>query len=234
MNKRQNKVLNRLKRDGLLVSEAIHRVGYDDVTAKASERGTTQLLRQGLICSHQLDGARKYYTLTPKGAREIDYTDRRAGEPFVAQGLFMNYAIMSFCLLGKDRFERMTRPEFCAKFPLLVGPRVLGSAFRTRYFLDHTDAKKKGGAVRLALAVCDLGSRLRRIQKKARREVQKRAECSEHWKLIINSDLFSISILTFSKAKAERLETLLEGEKFHVRVSVVPGLDELLFGRPAK
>ncbi len=234
MNKRQKDFLNGLKIHGLLNSEAIRKIAYEDVTAKASERGTTQLANLGLICSHPLQGAKKYWTLSERGARAIDYTDRRAGQSFAGQGLFMNYAIMSFCLLSGERFERMTRPEFCSKFPLLVGPRVLGSAFRTRYYLDRSGATKKRGTVRLGLMVCDLGSRLGRIQKKARREVQKRIQCNEHWKALIDAELFSITILTFSEAKVQRLETLLEDEKFHVRVCVVPGLSELLFGRDAR
>lgn len=128
MNKRQKDFLNGLKIHGLLNSEAIRKIAYEDVTAKASERGTTQLANLGLICSHPLQGAKKYWTLSERGARAIDYTDRRAGQSFAGQGLFMNYAIMSFCLLSGERFEHMTRPEFCSKFPLLVGPRVLGGA----------------------------------------------------------------------------------------------------------
>src|SRR3954471_24501570 len=112
MDKRQNQVLNGLKVNGLLVSEAIRRVAYEDVTAKASERGTTQLANLGLICSDPLKGAAKYWILSAVEDRAIDYTDRRAGQPFAGQGLLMNYSIMAFTLLGKERFERMTRPEF--------------------------------------------------------------------------------------------------------------------------
>ena len=223
---RDRSLLRSLAVYGLLDTKAVFlNCGFAPKHVKACERFITRHLQRGTICSYPLIGARKYYVLTTLGARLIDLPDRRAGQCFAVQGLVANFAVMSYCLHSEQKFSRMTRPEFEAKFPILVAPKVLGRGHRSRYYLDTSDPD---GTVRLALFLLDFGSKARRLQRKARREIQIRIEAGPAWKAMIQAQLFSITILVFNEQKAIRLRKLFKSEPFHVRVCFVPGVSELL------
>ena len=228
VNERDSDIARMIARQGLVDTIALHRFFFEPygLSMKACERIVTKLQRLGIVCSYTLFDSRKYYTLTPLGARLIDIPDRRAGQPFAAQGLINNYAIMSLCLHGPKKFRRLTRPEFVQGFPELVAPRVLGvTSYRTRYYVDDSD-----GEVRLGLFVGDYGRNIRRLHKKIRFEAQKRYEANADWNGAVKTHMFSFTVLTFMESKAERIRKLLERERFHSRVCVVESAIDLLPG----
>jgi hypothetical protein len=210
---------------GLLDTKAVFlNCGFAPKQVKACERFITRHLKRGTICSYPLVGARKYYVLTTLGSRLIDLSDRRAGQCFAVQGLVANFAVMSYCLHSEQKFSRMTRPEFETKFPFLVGP-FLGRGYRTRYYLDTSNPD---GTVRLAMFVLDFGTKVRRLQRKVRREIDTLTKTGPACAALIKAQLFSITILAFNEQKATRLRKLFKGEPYHVRICYVPGVSELL------
>jgi hypothetical protein len=78
--------------------------------------------------------------------------------------------------------------------------------------------------------VPDLGAGQRRLIRKARREVEKRRAASDEFKKLVSADLFSLTVLTAFREKAERMQSVLSQERWHCRVVVVPTYDELLLG----
>jgi hypothetical protein len=225
---RDVEILREIARYGFLHAKAIHLAFFSSLTEKACERVITKLLAKKLICAYPLLGAKKYYALTPEAARLLDLSDRQAGKPFAAQGLVTNYAYIRFCLFGEIKFRRLTRPEFEKRFPTLVEKRVLSRAYRTRYYLDHSEASKTAGIVRLSLIVLCVRTSISRSKKKVRREMETRRLAGPAWRAMIDSELFSITVLCASKPKAERLEDVLADEPFPLRVCYVPGLSKFV------
>lgn len=222
---RDDRILQLIARYKLMTADILHRVVFEGLSPKAPERVLGRLRKQRLIVSFPLAGRLHYYTLTPRGARRLGLSEKRAGESFGPQSLIQNYSILLYCLGIDVRRNRLQREEFKSHFPTLAAhPGVACD----RYYLQSPGP---GQPVRIALLVTDFASHPARLVRKCRREVHKR-ESSEPWRDAIAAGLFQITLLTAFPGKAERLQKLLGAERFPVVVEVIPGLAGLLASQP--
>jgi hypothetical protein len=230
---RDQLILGSIARYGLATAEAIHRMHFEGLGAKATERVLTRLLRQGKIVSYPLYAKTVYYTLTPSSARDLGLDMRRAGRPFGAQSLIHRFSTLLYCAAGPVRRVLLTGAEFGARFPHLRPTEVelaegRGRGLSTnRYYIDAGDAPGHGGKARLALLVADFRSHQRRLVRKCRREVGKR-ESIGSFRVLMQGDLFMVTLLTPFPEKAAILAAALSRESSRARVEVVPGFAQLL------
>lgn len=206
--------------------EALSGTLFSEMGEKAAERVVTRLLHEQRLQSLPLVGRKCYYMLTPEAARANSLQSDGLDRPMGFQSLLQNYAMMAYCLLCQPRHQRLTKVEFVARFPEYAIPKIMGTAHRTRYYIDTSD--RAAGIARLALMVPDLGSHPRRLVRKMRRSIEIRREVNKPFAELIEKRLFSITILTAFSPKARQLERLMQKEPFHSRVVVIPGLNELL------
>src|SRR5690606_4762836 len=197
MSERDLAILKLTWRYRLGLPEVYHRLLFDGLTPKAAERVITRLMKEGLLRSHLLFGARRYYTLTPRAARVLGVREKWLERPMGPQALIQNMSILAACCLAEPPRERMTAEEFAGRFPGLV-VRGLGAS---RYYLDRDEAR---GVVRLALYLPDFQSDVRRLVRKVRREFDRRMRHPE-WNRLIKGGLFLVTVLTAFPRKADAL-----------------------------
>lgn len=220
MSDRDSAILKLTWRYRLCLIEVYHRLLFSGLTPKAVERVVTRLMKEEFLQSFPLFGSKRYYTLTPIGARVLGVSEKWLERPMGPQALIQNMSILSACCLGDTPRERMTAEEFAERFPKLLA-KGLGSS---RYHLDKDEGR---GLVRLALFLPDFQSDSRRLVRKVRREFDRRMKHPE-WNRLIRSGLFLVTLLTAFPNKAEGLSRLLGREPWPHRVEVVPSIANLL------
>ncbi len=172
----------------------------------------------------------RYYFLGPANRRRApgqNGNEDGAG-PLSELAKIRNYAMLSFCCLGKHRRQRLTSEELQRHLPGLVRPGL-----PLNYYLDRAAAEARLGFLRV-----DTGGRGRwdRILEKAR------ADMKTHWgtrelRGFIERGLFEITIITALPQKATRLREALDswtdGRKALIRICICPDLINLIAPPPS-
>ena len=220
MTDRDSDILSLVARYGLVTPPVLLPMFFDGLTPKAVERVITRLLADELLRSQPLYGQQCCYSLTPAAARLLGLDEKRYALPLGPTSVIKNYGILSFCLGGESKRQRMTLAEFRARFPTLLARGMS----HDRYYVDDFS--------RLSLFVCDHGSDWRRLTRKVRHEAARRKSLPG-WADLFAARVFSVTLLSASAAKTARLAKALDSEGFPVVVATVPELAQF-FGREGR
>ncbi len=176
----------------------------------------------GLIDRGDFINKRKYIRLTPLAMQKIYGEPAKAGVPLTAFTLARQYGILVFCCLSGTLQRKLTRREFCEKFPKLADGNKLPTDF---YYVD-----KDSSPQRLGFIYVDHGRDARRVYVRYRDIVAKRFKLPAWRQDVINRDRFIVAVITAKPEKKKRIEEVFREQRPKVpyRIEVVPDLIHLI------
>jgi hypothetical protein len=212
--------------DGLrrfrVMSKPIIQDTYCEGSADAAKKLVARL--KDFVASEPFAGNRKYYRLTPAGARLVGAPEE-VGRPLGPQALAKALGVLKFCLPGSARRFRYTRPEFIQDFPEFV-EELLGKDYYSDYYLDDD-----GVRVRFGRIVVDLGGDYQRLLQKCRGYI-KRGFRTPGFRELLDGELFALAIVVSNVQKRQAIEDAVHKDPIRawLRIEVVSELGELLLG----
>lgn len=224
LEQRDLELLEHVRRYRITVPEAVSTLPSFVATGKHAAKNVLRRLSGSgrYLKSAPLYRTRRYYHLTPKGARLLGEHES-LGKPLTPDPLIRAYAILAFCKLQGRSHERLTPAEFEGHFPELVR-----RGQRTEYYIDSDESGHRLSYIRV-----DYGGQGRwdRLIARLRKDISKRCEAEAFRKLILSGE-FSLTVLTALPQKAERLRQAVAGLEdplpVPVRVELVPELLEMI------
>ena len=185
------------------------------------------LCRQNRIAAAPLFYQRRYFHLPiAPGDLESDSNVRKRGA-LSEEAKIRNYAMLTFCCLGKAKRHRLTATELAQYLPEF---QRLGMPLN--YYLDNSTNSPRLGFIRV-----DTGGRGRwdRILEKLRADVRLHASRAE-FRNLVQQDAFEVTLITARPQKARRLAETLnskpEAQMVRVHIAVVPELLPLIAPLP--
>ncbi len=224
LSEQQMQVINHVRAFRMTTNQAVEKAFE---LSSDSARGLIRRLRvAGILDEAQLLGRLSYFYLTKPSARRF-YSNAKLGGSLGPLTLARQFGILSFCCLENELHQKITRPEFEAKFPDLLTPGIQ----HDYYFLHQSAAQS-----RLGYIYVDTGTDYQRIERKIRMKIIGKRRAEPAWrKVLSDSDSpakgrFSIAIVTITPEKAERVRGFLEPQfpEIDLLFSVCPELANLL------